>query len=97
MRKRQPENLAVVQAPFDCGRDQPGELPGAVAGGLLQLSGQMGGKPRRQRGSGQRQWRLQPGGPRWVGRQQPVQVTVAAAHSHTTGIDRPPAARRLWL
>ena len=39
MRKRQGQDLAVVQAPFDRGRDQAGQLPGAVSGGLLQLPG----------------------------------------------------------
>jgi hypothetical protein len=45
MGKRQGQDLAVVQAPFDRRRDQAGQLPGAVAGRLLQLPGQMGRKP----------------------------------------------------
>ena len=45
MGKRQGQDLAVVQAPFDRRRDQAGQLPGAVAGRLLQLPGQMGWKP----------------------------------------------------
>jgi hypothetical protein len=46
----------------------------------------------------QRQRRLRTGMRRWVGRQQPVQVVVAAGHhSHCTNLERPPVARGLWL
>ena len=98
MRQRQRQDLAVLQAPFDGGGDQAGQLPGAIAGGLLEFAGQMRRKPRWQHRGVQRQRRLRPGGHGWVGRQQPVQVSVAAAHhSHRTRIERPPAARGLWL
>jgi hypothetical protein len=98
MRKRQRQDLAVGQAPFDRGGDQAGQLPGAVPRGLLELAGDVGGEPRWQRGGVQRQRGLRPGGHGRVGRQEPVQSSVATArHSHRTNLDRPPAARGLWL
>ncbi len=45
MGKRQRQDLAVGQAPFDRGGDQAGQLPGAVSGGLCEFAGQMGRKP----------------------------------------------------
>ena len=98
MRQRQRQDLTVLQAPFDRGRDQAGQLPGAIAGGLREFAGQMRRKPLRQHRGVQRQRRLRPAGHGWVGRQQPVQGSVAAAgHSHRTKLERPPAARGLWL
>ena len=69
MRQRQRQDLAVLQAPFDRGRDQAGQLPGAVCGGLGEFAGEMRREPRWQRRGLQRQRRLQPGGRCRVGRQ----------------------------